>query len=57
VRLGGSGLGDRVVEASSAELGSAVFDALERASRMAYRILERMNEQPLGATRPWLGAT
>jgi putative sigma-54 modulation protein len=54
VRWVGPGLGSRVIEASSGELGAAVADALERASRLTRRLLDRLRAEPLRATRPWL---
>ena len=55
VKLGGPGLSGTIVESTSDELGSAVFDALERASRVADRALGR-HRRPLLAP-PWATAS
>lgn len=56
VKLSGPGLSGRLIESSSGELGTAVFDALERASRVADRALDRSRRPFWGVARPWATA-
>ena len=56
VRLAGPGLSGRIVESASNELGAAIFDALERASRTADRALDRQRKPLPGVHRPWATA-
>jgi len=57
VRLGGAGLTGKLVESSSNELGTAVFDALERAARVADRARSRQRQSLVGLARPWATAS
>ena len=57
VKLAGPGLSDKVVESCSGDLGAAVFDALERAARVAGRAHERSCRPVWGVSRPWAVAT
>ncbi|MGC4120923.1 MAG: HPF/RaiA family ribosome-associated protein [Myxococcales bacterium] len=53
VKLSGPGLSGKLVESESNDLGAAVFDALERASRVADRTLDRTRRPIWGVARPW----
>ncbi|HEY3445105.1 MAG TPA: HPF/RaiA family ribosome-associated protein [Myxococcales bacterium] len=57
VKLSGPGLSGRLIESSSSDLGAAVFDALERASRVADRAHDRGSRPFWGVSRPWATAS
>jgi len=62
VKLSGPGISGKLAESSSNEVGAAVFDALERAARVADRALARLpagreRRLALGLPRPWAVAT
>lgn len=54
VKVSGPDIGEHVVESASAEVGSAVFEAVDRAARLATRAMKRVRERRLaGPARPW----
>ncbi|MBI5542449.1 MAG: HPF/RaiA family ribosome-associated protein [Deltaproteobacteria bacterium] len=56
VKVTGREVGEHLLESASAEIGASVFDAVDRAARLASRSLERARAHArgqIGDSRPW----